>query len=71
MYVVSWFTNFFSMDFEMREVVKIWDNLLLAGELFEVYFAVALMCEMKETLMLKDTNGIMNSIKNLTSTLNT
>ena len=65
MYVVSWFTNFFSMDFERPVVFKIWDMLFLSDDLFEVYFAASLMCELRETLLLKDSNGIMSCIKNL------
>ena len=65
MYVVSWFTNFFSMDFEIPVVFKIWDMLFLSDDLFEVYFAASLMCELRETLLLKDSNGIMSCIKNL------
>ena len=65
MYVVSWFTNFFSMDFEIIQVIKIWDCLLLSDDLFEVFFAASIMCELRETLLLKDSNGIMSCIKNL------
>lgn len=65
MYVVSWFTNFFAVDFDISEVIKIWDYLLLAEEHFEIFFAVAIMSELKETLLLKDSDGILSCIKNL------
>jgi hypothetical protein len=65
MYVVSWFTNFFSMDFEVGTVIKIWDYLLLSDEYFEVFLALAIMQELRETLLLKDSNGIMGCMKNL------
>lgn len=65
MYVVSWFTNFFAMDFEVNQVIRIWDYLFLSEENFEVFFAVAIMCELRETLLLKDSSGILSCIKNL------
>ena len=71
MYVISWFTNFFAMDFELPLVVRIWDCLLMSDDLFEVFFAAALMCELRETLLLKDSNGIMSCIKNLQGIINT
>jgi hypothetical protein len=43
MYVVSWFTNFFAMDFEVNTVIKIWDHMLLSDEYFEVFLAVAIL----------------------------
>lgn len=65
MYVVSWFTNFFAMDFEVNSVIRIWDYLLLQEDNFEVFFAVAIMWDLRETLLLKDSSGIMSCIKNL------
>jgi hypothetical protein len=69
MYVVSWFTNFFAMDFDVGSVIRIWDYLFLSEENFEIFFAVALMCELRETLLLKDSSGTMGCIKNLQSIL--
>jgi hypothetical protein len=45
--------------------MKIWDTLFLADDAFEVYLAAAIVEELRETLLLKDSSGIMSSIKNL------
>jgi hypothetical protein len=45
--------------------------LLLQEEFFEVFFAVAIMSELRETLMLKDETGMSGCIKNLSSIIST
>ena len=64
MYTISWFSNMFSMIFEVELVTRIWDYAICNVN-FIVVFGVALMLELKDHLMLKDQSQLMSSIRNL------
>lgn len=70
MYVVSWFTNFYSREFPIESVLKIFDCMMLAEECFEILFAGAIMLELKETFQIKDNDGIMGCLRNLANNVN-
>lgn len=63
-YTISWFLNIFSMVFELKTVLKLWD-LAVCDSNFAICYAVSLMIELKDHLMMKDSNELMSSIRNL------
>ncbi len=52
-YTVQWFLNLFSMVFETEIVKRIWD-FFLCNPNFIICFAVGIMIELKESLLMKD-----------------
>ncbi|KRX08311.1 Rab-GTPase-TBC domain [Pseudocohnilembus persalinus] len=62
MYTISWFLTLFSMVFEVEIVQKIWDYILCNQD-FTICFAVSLILELKDTILLQDQNDLMSFIK--------
>ncbi|KAL4432320.1 hypothetical protein ABPG74_011079 [Tetrahymena malaccensis] len=69
-YTISWFLNLFTMVFDINTVLKIWDFIICDCN-FTLCFAVSLMIELKDHLMMKDSNELMSSIRNLEGVINT
>ena len=69
MYVISWFSNFFSREFPIEYCIKIYDHLMFT-EYFEIFFAAAIMLELRETFEIKESDGIMGCLKNIANNIN-
>ncbi|KAL4478924.1 hypothetical protein ABPG72_019361 [Tetrahymena utriculariae] len=69
-YTISWFLNLFTMVYDINTVLKIWDFIVCDCN-FTLCFAVSLMIELKDHLMMKDSNELMSSIRNLEGVVNT
>lgn len=52
------------MVFEMSTALRIWD-ILVCDSNFVICFAVSLMIELKDHLMVKDSNELLENIRNL------
>ena len=68
-YVISWFSNFFSREFPIEYCIKIYDHLMFT-EYFEIFFAAAIMLELRETFEIKESDGIMGCLKNIANNIN-
>ncbi|CAD8083220.1 unnamed protein product [Paramecium sonneborni] len=64
-HIVPWFSTFYAREFEMENVMKIYDYILISDESFEIILASQIMLELKSTFEIKDSEGMLNCLKNL------
>lgn len=62
---MSWFSTFYSREFSIESVLKIYDYLLISDESFEIVFACLIMLDLKSTFEIKDSEGMLGCLKNL------
>ena len=66
-FVYRWFISFFSQNFDMGDVLKLWD-LIFSHEnkfYYVFYFSIAILIYKRDEILKNDLSGIMMSIQNL------
>ncbi|CAD8180656.1 unnamed protein product [Paramecium pentaurelia] len=64
-HIVSWFSTFYAREFNLENVMKIYDYFLISDESFEILLACQIMLELKSTFEIKDSEGMLSCLKNL------
>ena len=66
-YAFRWMTLFFTQDFEMPDILRLWDSILCEPEIFEFLYLLVLapIIIKKDVIMKEKMSGIMMEIQNL------
>lgn len=66
-YAFRWMTLFFTQDFEMPDILRLWDSILCDPEIFEFLYLLVLapIIIKKDEIMKEKMSGIMMAIQNL------
>ena len=65
-YAFRWMTLFFTQDFEMPDILRLWDSILCEPEIFEFLYLLVLapIIIKKNEIMKEKMSGIMMTIQN-------